>query len=353
MLASSANTLEVQVSVNGDPISGLLRASVATTNCFAADTYSLTVAMGSTVNVDLWSIASSAYVEVTAVTSSVYGPIYQSLITGMADTIHLDPIQGTVGIEGRDLSSSMIDSYRQQDFVNQTASEIVSTIAQCHGLQPVATPTSGNVGRYYGDGYTKLSLGQFSHLQSDWDLVVQLARQNNFDVFVGGQSLYFQPSGGSADIFVPLALSDTQSARIERNLSVVANAVARVQSWNSQSMMTYDSASPGAEAIANQDASTANLPFLFSGANYTSQQVTDSAQRYTTELSRLGTVLHLDMPWDLSLSPRATILLTGTNSLLDTTYTIDSIERHYSPTLGSKQQVRAAQISPSYSVANL
>jgi hypothetical protein len=83
---------------------------------------------------------------------------------------------------------------------------------------------------------------------------------------------------------------------------------------------------------------------LFSGANYTSQQVTELAERYTTELNRLQTVLRLEMPWDLSLSPRTRILLNGTNSAFDTTYLIESIERHYSPTAGSKQLVRASQI---------
>ena len=85
----------------------------------------------------------------------------QTLITGMVDTIHVDPIHGTVGIDGRDMSASLIDSYRQQDFVNHTASEIVTSIAQSHGLQPVVTSTQGITGRYYNDGYTKLSIGQF------------------------------------------------------------------------------------------------------------------------------------------------------------------------------------------------
>jgi hypothetical protein len=340
----SSETMEIQVSVNGDQMPGLLRASVATTNCFSADTYSITFVMGESGNIAFWSTVSSAYLEVTAVISSAYGPIYQSLITGMADTVHVDPIQGTVGVEGRDLSSSMIDSYRQQDFVNQTASEIVSSIAQYHNLQPVVTATSGDIGRYYSDGYTKLSLGQFSRLQSDWDLVVQLARQNDFDVFVEGELLYFQPSGLSASAPIPMSLQGVQSARVERNLSVNAATVARVQSWNSQNMAAYDSGSSGVRPIENQGSSTANLPFLFSGANYTSQQVADSANRYTAELGRLSTVLNLDMPWDLSFSPRATILLNDTHSLFDTTYLIDSIERHYSPTSGSKQLVRANQV---------
>ena len=135
-----------------------------------------------------------------------------------------------------------------------------------------------------------------------------------------------------------------KAPEFERNLSINATTAAKVQSWNSQNMAAYDSGSSGGGPIGNQGSSTANLPFLFSGANYTSQQVTDLAKRYTAELGRLSTVLNLDMPWDLSLSPRATILLNDTNSLFDTTYLIDSIERHYSPTSGSKQLVRANQI---------
>ena len=141
-----------------------------------------------------------------------------------------------------------------------------------------------------------------------------------------------------------MSLQDVQSARVQRNLSINGATAARVQSWNSQNMAAYDSVSSGGGPIGNQGSSTVNLPFLFSGANYTSQQVTDSANRYTAELGRLSTVLNLDMPWDLSLSPRATILLNDTHSLFDTTYLIDSIERHYSPTSGSKQLVRANQI---------
>jgi hypothetical protein len=338
----STDVTEVQVSINGNQILGLLRASIASTNCFSADTFSLTFAIGTSGDVAFWSIVSSGYVEVTAAISSVFGITYQALITGMIDTIHVDPSLGTVGVEGRDLSSLMVDSYRQQDFVNQTASEIVSSIAQSHNLQPFVTATSGNVGRYYSDGYTKLSLGQFSRLRSDWDLVVMLARQMNFDVFVECRSLYFQPANAfGTSLTIPVSLRDVQGDRIERNLNITRSSVVKVQSWNSQHMTAYSSDGSAWDAAAAQSSSATNAPFLFSAANYTSQQVTDSAQRYATEVSRLGTVLRLNMPWDLSFSPRAMILLNDTNSLFDTTYLIDGIERHYSPVFGSKQLVRA------------
>jgi hypothetical protein len=344
MLPRSSDQLQVEISINGDPIPGLLRASIRSTNCFSADSYSLTFAMdaGGSEDITFWSVVSSALVEVRAVTSNTYGPRYQNLITGMADSIHIDPVRGTVGLEGRDLSASMIDSYRQQDFVNQTASEIVATIASYHGLEPIIIPTIGNIGRYYADGYTKVSLGQFSRFRSDWDLVVQLARQNTYDIFVEDRSLYFQPSNTSFIAPLALSLRDVHNIRLERNLGVTNAAAARVQSWNSQNMAAYHSDNAAGGAVGGEQ--VAALPYLFSASNYTAEQVTDAAERYAAELTRLGTVLSLDMPWDLSFAPRSTCLLMDTNSGFDSTYRIDSIERLYSSTSGSRQLIRAAQI---------
>jgi phage protein D len=297
-------------------------------------------------DITFWSSLSAAYVEIGVMTTDE--PTAQSLMSGMIDTIHVDPIQGTVAIEGRDLSSSMIDAYRQQDFVNQTASEVAKAVAAHHGLIPVVTATSGNVGRYYGDGYTRLSLGQFSRIRSDWDLMVELARENSFDVFVQGSSLFFQPSTSPGTAPIHIAFRDVKAIRFERTLTIPSSAQARVQSWNSQNMAPYDSNSGGTSSNATQSppAATASStvsdqPFLFSGSNFTSQQVSDSAGRYTAELSRLATLLHIEMPWDLTLSPRTEILIDETDSVFDNTYKIDSIERHYSATSGSSQIIRA------------
>jgi hypothetical protein len=342
MSESLTSRLELQVSMNGSPVQGLLQASIVTSNCFSSDSYSLTFAMGALPLNDIafWSTLSSAYVEISV--TAAYEPIAQNLISGMIDTIHINPVQGIVAVEGRDLSSSLIDSYRQQDFVNQTASEIASTIASYHGLNPVVTATSSNVGRYYGDGYTRLSIGQFSRLRSDWDLMVQLARENEFDVFVQGSTLFFQPSTYSGGLPVHIAFRDVKSIRFEQTPSVGSNATARVQSWNSQNMASYASnAASGGPDPTRDSAPANNQPFLFSAANFTSQQVTDTAGRFTAELARLGTVLHIEMPWDIALSPRTIILIDETSSPLDTTYKIDNIERHYSTTSGSSQTIRA------------
>jgi hypothetical protein len=345
MSIAIADTIEFFVSINGSPISGLLHASLATTNCFSADTFSLTFSIDRYPPGDIafWSSISAAYLEISASTPN--RPSDSFFVSGMIDTVLVDPINRTVAIEGRDLSSLMIDSYRQQDFVNQTASEVVSTIARHHSLNAFVASTLGSVGRYFSDGYTKLSLGQFSRIRSDWDLLVQLARENDFDVFVEGRSLYFQPARDAISSLIPISIRQVQRLRVERNLGINSNPGVKVQSWNSQNMVSYDGSALGDGTATAGDLSPGSAPpFLFSASNFTSQQVEDSAGRYSTELGRLATVLNIDMPWDVTYSPRQSILLNGTESIFDTAYRIDSIERHYSSTSGSFQSIRATRI---------
>ncbi|MDR3532815.1 MAG: hypothetical protein P4L90_19955 [Rhodopila sp.] len=345
MVGAAMGGMEISIAINGIQIQGLLHATVTLSNCFSSDSYALTFAMGPAPLSDIpfWASVSSAYVEVSVL--ATYEPTSQSMITGMVDTVIVDPIHRTVSIEGRDLSSSLIDAYRQEDVVNQSASEVVSAIAQHHGLSAVVTPTSGNVGRYYGDGYTRLSLGQFSRLRSDWDLVVQLARENSFDVFVEGTTLFFQPSTDALAVPVRIAPQNVQAMRIERALAINSDVKARVQSWNSQNMTSYESNNNTntTEAVPPPQTS-GSQPFLFSASNFTLQQTTLTAERYASELVRLSTVLHLEMPWDLSLSPRMSILLDDTGSSFDGMYRIDAIERHYNSISGSTQNIRAIHV---------
>ena len=345
MATSSSFGTAIQVLINGCPVQGLLRASLTTSNCFSADTYALTFAIGPSPfgDVSFWSTLSSAYVEI--ILASSVGSQQQGLVTGMVDIVRIDPIRMTVSISGRDLSSTLIDSYRQQDFVNQTASEIAATIAENHNLLPIVTPTSDIVGRYYDDGYTRLSVGQFSRLRSDWDLLVQLARENGFDVFVQGTSLFFQPPDLLAELPVRIPFRNVKAVRFEQNLCITSGANALVQSWNSQNMAAYASNATGGDLGTTQPITNTNTqPFLFSASNFTSQQVSDTAARFAAELHRLGTVMHIEMPWNVSLSPRTLILIDETESPLDTTYQIDHIERHFSTTSGSCQIIRAIAV---------
>lgn len=330
------------ISVNGIPASGLLNASITTSNYFSSDTFSLSFAIGNAPLADLatWSQLSNAYVEV-AYAGTLY-PTGVDLIAGNVDSLVADPILNIMSIEGRDLSAALVDTYLQQDFVNQTASEIVETIAGQHGLEAQVTPTLGNIGRYFGDGYTKLSLGQFSGVRSHWDLVVQLAREQNFDVFVQGNTLSFQPTASVLDPVVQITPRDVTTLRVERRLAIQPSATVVVQSWNSQNMAAYSSTTPDPEQASSLISDIQSQhSYLFSKSNLTSLQADLLASRYTAEISRLRTVLHLEMPWSFFFSARSLISLLGTNSAFDGLYQVDCVERHYDPISGSSQTIRA------------
>ena len=229
----------MSVAINGELIKGILHIAVSSSNCFTADTFSATFAIGPPPlsGIVFWASLSSAYLEISTKIRSSLETIM--LITGILDSMSIDPVNGTVSVEGRDLSASLVDNISQRDFVNQTASEIVGTVAQNHGLDAIVSSTSGSVGRYVADNYTKLSLGQFSRFRSDWDLVVELARENSYDVFVEGRTLYFQPAVDPALTSRRLYRSDYKRVRLERVVSSNTMPSVRMQSWNSQNMVPY------------------------------------------------------------------------------------------------------------------
>src|SRR3978361_842166 len=113
MEIASADRQNLRILIDGTEGLGLFRAAIARTDCFSADTFALTFVMGAEPLRDIrfWSAVSSAYVEVLGTDGHRLQSL--SLITGNVDRLVVNPVESVVAIEGRDLSSLMIDSYRQ------------------------------------------------------------------------------------------------------------------------------------------------------------------------------------------------------------------------------------------------
>jgi hypothetical protein len=338
----------LQVCLNGNPIDSVLSASIVTTNCFSADSFSLTFALdpSSGLSMDYWSETPAIYAEFCDEAQDEEAAV--GLITGMVDSVTIDPIRRRVSIHGRDMSSLLIDNYRQQEFINQTAAEVVTAIAVSHNLGAAVTPTLGQIGRYVGDGFTRFSLGQYSRLCSDWDLVVDLARESGFDAFVRGRTLYFQPAEIDASSFSTLCFDEVMQLRIERSLNFGSSRSVRVQTWDSFKAMVYDSGSADADSAATRGdiASSGGQPFLFSIPNFTPSQAQNHAQRYSDEIKRLGTVLEFEMPWERKLFPRSRVVFDDEGILSGSHFVIESIERRYNSIFGSSQHVRSILVAP-------
>jgi hypothetical protein len=334
--------MTVQVLFDGQPINGLLKASISSNNYFSCDSFSFTLASGQGALRHLRDIEAQAYALVELRAGVAGADESHRIAYGRMDRVTSDPILGLFGAECRDLSAALIDSHLQQVFVNQTASEVVMTIAVQHGLLPIVAPTLDMIGRYYEDGYTRLSLGEYSRYRSSWDLVVSLARQESFDVYVDGATLYFGPSLTAVAEPVEIRPSDVMAMRFERRPALADSLAVDVQTWDSQQTTAYKG---GASGLAEGGLSSGTTSFLFSQPNLSAVQADAMAAMYALELGRLSTTVRLEMPWDLRLNPRGSITLLETGTSYDGLYAIDCVERVYSSVSGSVQFVTAAAIS--------
>lgn len=318
------------MSINGNYMESVLSASVASTNSFSADTFSVTLAIGTEPfnNATFWSSVTEAYIEIFSRDMMV------CLITGLADIVQIDLLKGLVKIEGRDLSSRLIEASPEQDFVNQTAAEIVTSVATRHGLAAVVVPTIGMTGRFYGDNFTRLSISKFSKIRSEWDLVVQLARECDYDVYVNGQTLFFEPaavSDGVPSVLTPDMLS---SLRVERALWISNSPGVQMSTWNSQDIAVYrQTGGPSIGASA----------YIFSGSNLTASQVGQYTDRYLNEITRMNQIISAEMPWTDSINTRTPICLYGTGGVFDGIYRVDHVERQFRASTGSRQHLVLSQ----------
>lgn len=260
---------------------------------------------------------------------------FTDLIEGYCDTIRADPIMGQVVLEGRDLTSRLLDSKSSTDYQNQTASEIVVAIANNHGLTPSVPDIAGYAGRYYVRDTTVVSLSQFARMSSDWDVLTALALAAGYDCFVSGSVLCFQPA---ANVENPLILDYAELATLQltRIVGIAGGAAVTVRSWNS------------ATQTAISETSTAALPdgsaprkYLLVRPNLQSQDAQQLADRAAIAINTEAMVIQFSMPGDASLTVRDVIALRGTDTGFDRTYRVASIVRRYRRGSGFKQEVRA------------
>ena len=115
------------------------------------------------------------------------------LMDGQMDTTEWDFDMSSgekVILHGRNAVGKMIDTKIIEKFPNLTASAIATQFATEHGLTPVVTPTTELAGTYYNQ--QSAVLGRET---TEWDLLIFLAKQENFIVRVKGKQLFFGPYG--------------------------------------------------------------------------------------------------------------------------------------------------------------
>lgn len=329
------------VLVNGAPLIGATEAIVRSTGWFAADVFRVCAAVaGSSPD---WAAAAPLAVDV----QMALDPLgrFVSVVQGQVDVVTLDPIAGTLILEGRDNAALLIEARTRETFANKTAGEIAIELAGRHGLAADVQATTTPVGRYWQLEHDGVTLDAFARATTEWDLLVTLAGWEGFDLWVSGATLHFRPPDATLTPTLlraapmPDGLPDITGLRLERALTFAGNIAVTVKSWHSRQ---------GSGCI--QTAQTARgadetREYVFVLPNLTPDAALKLAQRKLAEISAHELMLCCDMPGELRLAPRSQVHLVGTGTAFDSVYRIDEVERRLSPACGFTQTVRARAAS--------
>jgi phage protein D len=329
--------------LNGAPVANAVSARVASNNHYAADRFSLVVALGETAAAT-WMSADRMLVEIGIGLDLSTA----SLVEGEVDQVELDAVRRLVFLTGRDLTARLIEARTQESFSNRTASEIATLLAGRRGLSADVARTTTPVGRYWQLQRDRITLDQFSRATTEWDLLVTLAGLEGFDVWVAGTTLHFRPrdqAGAAATVLRaspgPWGGANVTGLRLERSLTLARDIEVVVKSWNARQQQSF------LRRARRRGGSTGDQTqrYVLVVPNLTPDEALKLAQRKLAELTRHERVVVAEMPGELAMAPRQRLRIEATNTDFDQDYWIDEVDRTLHTTRGFTQTVRARNAS--------
>ena len=350
---------KLRVLANGMPIAGVVSAEVTSNNHYAADRFRVDIAtsadpsMGPAFWAGTASIVIDVQVSVQPAPVAAAATSWQSLAQGQVDLVDIDMVSRIARLEGRDFTAALIEARTQETFANRTSSEIATILAQRHGLTPQVTQTTTPVGQYYQLEHDRITLDQFSRSTTEWDLLINLAQHEGFDVFVQGTTLVFAPPTQQPDNPIVLRPVTTVTGpanildlRVERSLTLARDIEVTVKSWNTkqQNAFTQTARASGQNGSATPSSTGPAQRYVFVRPNLTMDEALKLAQSKLAELTRHERTIIAAMPGELSLTPRSIVILEGTVTSFDQSYYVDEIERSISIGSGFTQRIVARNI---------
>jgi phage protein D len=330
-----------------DILTGVIDIEVTNASHFTADTFRLTASIAK-LPPDLtplyWGDSAGDELEIFAGVDSTTGQT-NSLIYGQVDDVDIDLVRQTMTLSGRDLSARFLDVKTAEHFQDQTASNIATTLAARHGMKASVTPTTQRVGGYYEYYHSRMNKDQ-----SEWDLLVFLAEQEGYDLWVAGQTLYFQPPvPATADPYVLLWSDDgagnfssnMTDIRLKRSQTLAKDVIVKVQSWNQAQETVIKAENHRNQADKGQRAGGNAQIYTFYPPNLNKEQADKWAAAKAEDITKHERVISGSLPGDNLLTNRSLIKLVGTNTGWDQLYNIDTVTRRLSSKVGYTMDFRA------------
>lgn len=349
------------VKINGTPVPGWLEWEVDENAYREADTFRVSFAL-SALDAPFdaaWFLSQTTIgIEILSgfpVDPQNYGAAeLDSRIIGNVDEVNFDPVQRTLELSGRDLTSLLIDAKTAEKWQNQTASEIATTLANRHGLTPVVTATTDTLGRFYQIDHVSTT-----SVQTEWDFLCWIAQQIQFVVYVKGMELHFEPlpdpssapsypiTWTESDQTQPFS-SNTKLLSFHRTLTVGSTISVTVRSWNAKQRKAFNATYPQghAKGIRPGTATQPAQAYSYLIPNLTQDQATKRAQSIYNELIKNEMRMSASLPGDNELSTLHVIPVSGTGTAFDQNYFPESITRRMSFSSGYTMETSCRNHSP-------
>lgn len=339
---------------------------IQTTTFSIADNYSVTIPLnGQDPNLDLNFWATSTNMQIAIYIGFPINPLsygtndLDQLMLGDVDLMEVDPLRATVTISGRDLTSRLIDTKTSQKYASYSASQIATILAQKHGLTPVVTPTSGNVGTVYNN----LQVMMTKEI-TEWDLITFLAQQYGYVVFVNNSNLFFQPypvpdpktafvlQYQSSNISNASPTFDGMTLSFKRSLTIARDVKVLVR-------VPYNPTTGKAFTVSAQS-SKRTRPYLKNVSMFTGPPQTytfiraglsrDQAQQVANQLlsniTLHETILDVSLPGNNIFRKDSIIQVKGTDTAFDQFYYSDVVYRRFNYQTGYDMRINAKNHSP-------
>ena len=353
------------IKLNGTIVPGWLSWEVDNNNERSADTFEATFSISllpDGYGVDWFASQQQIQVEIFATEDWAQDGPYQPtaadrLILGDVDDIgQIDFNQGVIELTGRDLTARLIDTKTSENHQNSTSSAVATLLAQRHGLTPIVTATTTQIGQFYAIDHTDIN-----QQQSEWDLLGRLAEFEGFDVFVKGMELHFKPKPtDSGDRYVithtprtddaPIPSGNTMTLLFSRALTIAKGVSVEVRSWNAKQKKAFTSSWPKSvksikpgRAVSSDP--SGSLVYHFHIPGLTQDQAVDRAKKLYQQIVQHMVKLTAELPADDVLDCSKIIQVNGTGTQLDQTYYPDSVKRTMAYEEGYRMSLSAKNIS--------
>jgi len=315
---------QILAQIGGTAVPGVTFLDVENFGYFAADRFRIGFAIGAA-GFATAQFFSSLGLQTMTIEAALSGYGFVNLLTGQVDNIEIDFGRNVAVLSGRDLSARLIDAEISIAFINQTASQVATQLAEEFGLTPNVTATSTIVGQYYEIDHARTVMNLHSRNMTAWNLLSSLAYIEGFNLSVTGEELYFGPPV----VTTPLPLGVRNFSSLIADTAVTMPTGTTVKSWNTRN-----------KKAVMQSAGEGISPVIIR-PNLSASQAGSLAAAHLGILSQHKTVLVGTMPADLTTVPGQQIVLSGTDSLFDQTYTVEVIRRSVQARQGFKQIIRA------------